>query len=287
LLVRRLTAGGLSFCCALMIGLGMLASPARSTSAVDVDVVLSTLPLPPNVDPPTQASLTEGLPLKKLTLGKPVAGGNLRSGFGIRRHPILLSSKMHTGVDWAARLGAPILSAGGGTVILAEWAAGYGRRVEIQHADGVVTAYSHMSRFSTDIEPGTHVRQGQVIGFVGSTGLSTGPHLHFEVLVNGYFVDPMDIYAPGGVRVAARVQKKASPANGRTAMAPAEQVAALAVSAPPLAQPAPKLVRLAEHTPTRRIAAASLKSAEKWAEHDRRMTAIQSKITASTLMIMR
>ncbi|WIU40307.1 M23 family metallopeptidase [Methylorubrum extorquens] len=265
----------------------MLASPARSTPAVNVDVVLSTLPLPPDVDPPTQASLMEGLPLNKLTLGKPVADGNLRSGFGIRRHPILLSSKMHTGVDWAARLGAPILSAGEGTVILAEWAAGYGRRVEIQHADGVVTAYSHMSRFSTDIEPGAQVRQGQVIGFVGSTGLSTGPHLHFEVLVNGYFVDPMDIYAPGGGRVAARVQKKASPTNGRTDTAPAEQIAALAASAAPLAQPARKPVRLAERTTTRRIAAASLKPAEKWAEHDQRMRAIQSKITASTLMIMR
>ncbi|WP_455990024.1 M23 family metallopeptidase [Methylorubrum extorquens] len=229
----------------------------------------------------------EGLPLKKLTLGKPVADGNLRSGFGIRRHPILLSSKMHTGVDWAARLGAPILSAGEGTVILAEWAAGYGRRVEIQHADGVVTAYSHMSRFSTDIEPGAQVRHGQVIGFVGSTGLSTGPHLHFEVLVNGYFVDPMDIYALGGGRVAARVQKKASPTSGRTDTAPAEQIAALAGSAAPLAQPARKPVRLAERTTTRRIAAASLKPAEKWAEHDQRMRAIQSKITASTLMIMR
>lgn len=286
LLVRRLTAGGLSSCCALLIGLGILASPARSTPAVNVDGVLSTLPLPPDVDPPTQTSLMEGLPLKKLTLGKPVANGNLRSGFGIRRHPILLSSRMHTGVDWAARLGAPILSAGEGTVLLAEWATGYGRRVEIQHADGVVTAYSHMSRFSTDIEPGAQVRQGQVIGFVGSTGLSTGPHLHFEVLVNGYFVDPMDIYAPGG-GVAARVQKKASPTNGRTGTAPAEQITASAGSAAPLAQPAPKSVRLAEHTTARRIAAASLKLAEKWAEHDRRIRAIQSKITASTLMIMR
>lgn len=286
LLVRRLKAGGLSSCCALTTILGLLASPASSAPAVDVDAVLSTLPLPPDVDPPTQASLTKGLSLKKLTLGKPVADGNLRSGFGIRRHPILLSSKMHTGVDWAARLGAPILSASEGTVILAGWAAGYGRRVEIQHADGVVTAYSHMSRFSTDIQPGTPVRQGQVIGFVGSSGLSTGPHLHFEVLVNGYFVDPMDIYAPGGVRVAARVQK-AAPADGQTATAPAQRVAALTGPAAPLAPPAPKPVRLAEHTPTRRMVAAPSKMAWKWAEHDQRMRAIQAKITASTLIIMR
>lgn len=286
MLVPRLTGKGLSSCCALTVGLGILASPARSTPAIDIEAVLSTLPLPPDVDPPTYASLTEELPLKKLILGKPVADGNLRSGFGIRRHPILHSSKMHTGVDWAARLGAPILSAGEGTVILAKWAAGYGRRLEIQHADGVVTAYSHMSRFGTDIQPGTRVRQGQVIGFVGSTGLSTGPHLHFEVLVNGDFVDPMDIYAPGGVRVAAKVQK-APPTDGRTATASAQRVAALEISAVPLAQPATKLPQLAQHTLARRIAAGPSRLAEKWAEHDHRMRAIESRITASSLMIMR
>ena len=126
----------LSAFCSLMVGPGMLASPAWAAPVTNVEAVLSTLPLPPDVGPPTVTTLKEGLPPKKLMLGKPVADGDLRSGFGVRRHPIFRSSKMHTGVDWAARLGAPILSAGDGTVITAEWAAGYGRRVEIQHADG-------------------------------------------------------------------------------------------------------------------------------------------------------
>jgi hypothetical protein len=281
-----------------MMGFGPLAGPARSTPAPDLEAVLSTLPLPPDIDPPTETSLKQGALLRKLVLGKPVADGDLRSGFGMRRHPILRASKMHTGVDWAARLGVPILSASDGTVIRAEWAAGYGRRVEIQHADSVVTAYSHMSRFSTDIEPGTQVRQGQVIGFVGSTGLSTGPHLHFEVLVDGYFVDPMDIYAPGGTWVAAKVDKKTSPADGQAATVPAQRVAALQTQQSPvattratpgavLAQPSARSAPSAEAAPVRRSAAAPFKSDEKWAEHERRMRSIQSKVTASTLMIMR
>jgi murein DD-endopeptidase MepM/ murein hydrolase activator NlpD len=105
---------------------------------------------------------------------------------------------MHTGVDWANRIGTPIIAAGNGTVIKAEWDGGYGRRVEVQHANGYVTAYSHMSRFNRGIQAGARVRQGQVIGFVGSTGLSTGPHLHYEVSVNGRFVDPMKIRVPRG-----------------------------------------------------------------------------------------
>jgi hypothetical protein len=234
-------------------------------------------------------------------LGKPVADGDLRSGFGMRRHPIIHSSKMHTGVDWAARLGAPILSAGEGTVITAQWAAGYGRRVEIQHADGVVTTYSHMSRFGTDITPGTQVRQGQVIGFVGSTGLSTGPHLHYEVLINGQFVDPMDIYVPGGASVAAKAGTTPSPPTGQAAIVPAERAMALqarqspaakssAVPAAPLAQPSFKVVQSVKHAPVRQAAAAPiqpLRRNERWAEYERRMRSIQSKVTASTLMIMR
>jgi len=139
-----------------------------------------------------------GRSLKKFLLRKPIAEGMLRSGFGMRRHPILGYSKMHTGVDWANRIGTPIVSAGVGTVIKAEWDSGYGRRVEVQHANGYVTAYSHMSRFGKGIAPGAKVRQGQVIGYVGNTGLSTGPHLHYEVIVNGHFVDPMKIRVPRG-----------------------------------------------------------------------------------------
>jgi murein DD-endopeptidase MepM/ murein hydrolase activator NlpD len=140
----------------------------------------------------------QGRSLKKFLLRKPIAEGVFRSGFGYRRHPVLGYSKMHTGVDWSNRIGTPIVSAGNGTVIKAEWDGGYGRRVEIQHANGYVTAYSHKSRFAPGIKPGARVRQGQVIGYVGNTGLSTGPHLHYEVIVNGRFVDPMRIRVPRG-----------------------------------------------------------------------------------------
>ena len=139
-----------------------------------------------------------GRSLKKFLVRKPIADGVLRSGFGYRRHPILGYSKMHTGVDWSNRIGTPIYAAGNGTVIKAEWDSGYGRRIEIQHTNGYVTAYSHQSRFANGIRPGARVRQGQVIGYVGNTGLSTGPHLHYEVMINGHFVDPMKIRLPRG-----------------------------------------------------------------------------------------
>ncbi|HYF53871.1 MAG TPA: M23 family metallopeptidase, partial [Salinarimonas sp.] len=108
----------------------------------------------------------QGRSLKKFLIRKPISDGILRSGFGYRRHPILGYSKMHTGVDWSNRIGTPILAAGNGTVIKAEWDSGYGRRTEIQHTNGYVTAYSHQSRFAAGIRPGARVRQGQVIGYV-------------------------------------------------------------------------------------------------------------------------
>lgn len=140
----------------------------------------------------------EGKSLKKFLLRKPIAEAEMRSGFGMRYHPIMRYSKMHTGVDWANRIGTPILAAGNGTIIKAEWDSGYGRRIEIQHANGYVTSYSHQSGFAKGIAPGVKVRQGQIIGYLGNTGLSTGPHLHYEVLVNGNFVNPMKIRVPRG-----------------------------------------------------------------------------------------
>lgn len=139
-----------------------------------------------------------GRSLKKFLIRKPISDGILRSGFGSRFHPILGYSRPHTGVDWANRIGTPIIAAGNGTVIKAEWDSGYGRRVELQHTNGYVTAYSHMSGFAKDIAPGKKVRQGQVIGYVGNSGLSTGPHLHYEVIINGSFVDPLKIRLPQG-----------------------------------------------------------------------------------------
>jgi murein DD-endopeptidase MepM/ murein hydrolase activator NlpD len=140
-----------------------------------------------------------GKSAKKFLVRKPMAAGVFRSGYGPRKHPILGYVRMHTGVDWAEDTGAPIFAAGNGTVVKADWdSGGYGRRVEIQHLNGYMTAYSHMSGFARNMQPGAKVRQGQIIGYVGNTGLSTGPHLHYEVMVNGHFVDPMRIKLPRG-----------------------------------------------------------------------------------------
>ena len=130
---------------------------------------------------------------RKFLIRKPIATGETRSGFGMRRHPILGYYKMHTGVDWGAPIGTPIVAAGNGVIIKAQWDSGYGRRVEIQHANGYISTYNHLSGFARHVAEGTRVKQGQVIGFLGSSGLSTGPHLHYEVMVNGHFVDPMRV----------------------------------------------------------------------------------------------
>ncbi|WP_348645285.1 M23 family metallopeptidase [Methylobacterium sp. BTF04] len=140
----------------------------------------------------------QGRSLKKFLMRKPIADGIMRSGFGYRRHPVLGYAKLHTGVDWSNPIGTPIMAAGNGTVIKAEWSSGYGRRIELQHINGYVTTYNHMSGFGRGVTAGARVRQGQVIGYVGSTGLSTGAHLHYEVIINGHFVDPMKIRVPRG-----------------------------------------------------------------------------------------
>ena len=134
-----------------------------------------------------------GRSTRKFLMRKPIAEGEMTSRFGMRYHPILHFTRMHTGVDWAAPIGTPIFAAGNGVVIKAEWDSGYGRRVEIQHANGYVTTYNHMSGFGRGITEGAHVTQGQVVGYLGQTGLATGPHLHYEVIINGNFVDPMAI----------------------------------------------------------------------------------------------
>ena len=147
-----------------------------------------------------------GKSAKKFLVRKPMAGGVFRSGFGPRKHPILGYVRMHTGIDWAEDTGAPVFAAGNGTVVKAEWdRGGYGRRIEVQHLNGYMTAYSHLSGFARGIQPGAKVRQGQVIGYVGNTGLSTGPHLHYEVQINGNFVDPMRIKLPRGRELDGRI----------------------------------------------------------------------------------
>jgi len=123
-------------------------------------------------------------------LMSPVAG-RITSGFGYRVHPILRFARMHAGIDFGASWGSPVAAAAEGVVVAAGWSGGYGRQVQVAHGSGIVTTYSHMSGLAASL--GDTVRQGQVIGYVGSTGLSTGPHLHFEARVNGRAVDPMQV----------------------------------------------------------------------------------------------
>ena len=125
-----------------------------------------------------------------LAFAWPVAG-RITSGFGVRVHPILRFARFHRGIDFGAGYGAPIVAASDGQVVGAGWAGGYGRQVRIAHGGGIVTTYSHMSR--TVAEPGSFVRAGQLIGYVGSSGLSTGPHLHYEVHRNGTPVNPLGV----------------------------------------------------------------------------------------------
>ncbi|MBV1707550.1 MAG: M23 family metallopeptidase [Hyphomicrobiales bacterium] len=135
----------------------------------------------------------DGHSSRKFLIRKPISGGRMSSPFGWRFHPILHINRLHTGVDWAAPIGTPIVAAGNGTIIKAGWSTGYGRRVEIQHAYGYVTTYNHMSAFGRGITTGAHVRQGQIVGYVGMSGLATGPHLHYEVKINGQYQDPLKV----------------------------------------------------------------------------------------------
>lgn len=140
----------------------------------------------------------EGRSAKKFLIRKPMNGGVLRSNFGYRKHPILGYKRLHPGVDWAAPRGTPILAAGNGTVEKAGWSSGYGNFTLIRHTNGYESAYGHQSAIAKGIRPGTKVRQGQLIGYVGSTGLSTGPHLHYEVRINDKPVDPLRVRLPRG-----------------------------------------------------------------------------------------
>ncbi len=134
-----------------------------------------------------------GRSTRKFLVRQPIASARITSPFGSRFHPILGYTRMHTGVDFAAPMGTPIFAAGNGTVIKAGRESGYGNRVEIQHANGYITTYNHMSGFARGITEGVRIRQGQTVGYLGMTGLATGPHLHYEVIVNGHFVDPLRV----------------------------------------------------------------------------------------------
>ena len=141
---------------------------------------------------------SDGHSVRKSLLRTPVEGARVSSGYGMRTHPILGFSKMHRGVDFAAPKGTPIYAAGDGVIERAGRYSSYGNYIRIHHNGSLSTAYAHLSRIGRGIKPGTRVRQGQLIGYVGMTGRATGPHLHYEVLVNNKQVNPMGISLPVG-----------------------------------------------------------------------------------------
>ena len=131
----------------------------------------------------------------------PINGARLSSGYGNRKHPILGYTKMHRGLDFAAPSGTPVFAAGDGVVEKAGWNGSYGRYIRIRHTGTYKTAYAHLSGINKNVRVGKRVLQGKIIGFVGSSGRSTGPHLHYEVLRNNKQVNPMNIKLPAGKNI--------------------------------------------------------------------------------------
>jgi murein DD-endopeptidase MepM/ murein hydrolase activator NlpD len=145
-----------------------------------------------------------GRSASRALLKTPISGAKLTSGFGVRRHPLLGYTKMHEGVDFGASSGTPIHAAGAGVIDIAGRHGGYGNVVVIKHNEKFKSMYAHMQRFAAGIRPGVRINQGQVIGYVGSTGRSTGPHLHYEVRINDRPTNPMLIRATGGKQLAGK-----------------------------------------------------------------------------------
>ena len=143
----------------------------------------------------------DGKSIEKALMKTPINGARLSSGFGFRKHPILGYNKLHQGTDFAARRGTPVMASGSGTVERASWFGAYGKYVRIRHNSTYKTAYAHLSKFGRNIKAGRKVRQGQIIGYVGSTGRSTGPHLHYEVLVNNKRTNSQRLKLPSGKKL--------------------------------------------------------------------------------------
>ena len=139
-----------------------------------------------------------GKSIKKSLMKTPINGARLSSSFGMRKHPILGYNKMHQGTDFAAPEGTPIMASGDGKVIRARWCGGGGNCIKIKHNSTYSTVYAHLKNFARGIKEGTRVRQGQIVGYVGSTGMSTGPHLHYEVIINGKKVNSQKLKLPSG-----------------------------------------------------------------------------------------
>ena len=149
-----------------------------------------------------------GQSIKKTLMKTPINGARLSSSFGKRKHPILGFTKMHTGTDFAAPMGTPIMASGDGVVTKASWCGGGGNCVKIKHNSIYSTVYAHLSKFGRGIKKGTRVKQGQTIGYVGSTGMSTGPHLHYEVIENGRKVNSQKLKLPSGKTLKGNQRKK-------------------------------------------------------------------------------
>ena len=150
----------------------------------------------------------KGKSITKSLMKTPINGARLSSSFGMRKHPILGYNKMHRGTDFAAPSGTPIMASGSGTVTRARWCGGGGNCVKIKHNSTYETIYAHMKTFAKGIKEGRKVKQGQIIGYVGSTGLSTGPHLHYEVIVNGKKVNSQKLKLPSGKTLRGEERKK-------------------------------------------------------------------------------
>ena len=140
----------------------------------------------------------DGKSVIKTLMKTPINGARLSSSFGMRKHPILGFNKLHQGTDFAAKTGTPIMASGSGVVLRAQKYNGYGNFVSIKHNSTYVTAYGHMSKYGRGIKKGIRVTQGQIIGYVGSTGMSTGPHLHYEVIKNGKRINSQRLKLPTG-----------------------------------------------------------------------------------------
>ena len=145
-----------------------------------------------------------GRSARKALLRTPIDGARLSSSFGMRKHPVMGYSRMHKGIDFAAGKGTPIYAAGDGIVERASRFGNFGNYIRLRHNSDYATAYGHLSRYAKGIHPGKRVKQGQVIGYVGSTGRSTGPHLHYEVLYNGKQVNPLSVKLPTGTKLAGK-----------------------------------------------------------------------------------
>mgnify|MGYP001403567500 FL=1 len=139
-----------------------------------------------------------GKSIRKSLMKTPINGARLSSSFGMRKHPISGFNKMHQGTDFAAPMGTPIMASGDGKIVRARWCGGGGNCVKIKHNSTYSTVYSHMSKFGRNIKKGKRVKQGQIIGYVGSTGMSTGPHLHYEVIENGKKINSQKLKLPSG-----------------------------------------------------------------------------------------